>query len=295
MHYAITGGAGHISKPLVQQLLAAGHTVTALGRSEANLAPLTSLGATAAIGSVEDEAFVTSAFAGADAVYLMIPPKGDAQDWYAWQQQIAQLYVNAVKANQIKKVVVLSSIGAHMRRGAGPIDGVAYLETLLDAETDIDAVYLRPSYFYYNLFSMIPLLKNAGILGSNFGGTDEKLVLVDTSDIADVAAATLLDLSFSGKRVQYISSSEHTTAEIAEVLSQAVGKPAPWVVFPDEQTEQAMLGMGLPATIAQGYTQMGKSLRQGLIQADYWQHTPARGKVTLAQFAQAWAAAYQRS
>ena len=77
MKYVITGGAGNISKPLALQLLKAGHTVTVIGRNAANLTELTNAGAKAAIGSVEDIAFLTASFTGADAVYTMVPPVHD--------------------------------------------------------------------------------------------------------------------------------------------------------------------------------------------------------------------------
>jgi len=62
MKYVITGGAGNISKPLTEQLLKAGHRVTVIGRNAEHLKDLTALGATAAIGSVEDVAFLTKTF-----------------------------------------------------------------------------------------------------------------------------------------------------------------------------------------------------------------------------------------
>ncbi|WP_315820426.1 NAD(P)H-binding protein [Paraflavitalea speifideaquila] len=74
MNYVLTGGAGHITKPLAETLLAAGHQVTIIGRNAANLQELVNKGAKAAIGTVTDIPFLTAAFAGADAVYIMNPP-----------------------------------------------------------------------------------------------------------------------------------------------------------------------------------------------------------------------------
>ncbi|MFN4006338.1 MAG: NAD(P)H-binding protein [Chitinophagaceae bacterium] len=294
MNYVITGSIGHISKPLVHRLVAAGNAVSVITSNSERIASIEALGATALVGSVEDVAFVTESFAGADALYLMIPPKWDVADWYSYQQQVANNYVAAVKANNIKNVVVLSSIGAHMRQGAGPIDGLAYLEVqLIDA--GVNAVFLRPSYFFYNLFAQIDLVKNAGVFGSNFGG-DEKLVLVDTNDIAAVAAEVLLALPLArGQQIRYISSDEATTQEIATALGKAIGKEGtPWVVFTDEQAYAGLKQAGLPDTIAQGYTTLGKALRSGELQADYWANRPTtQGSVKLAQFAQVFAAAYQ--
>lgn len=295
MNYVITGSLGHISKPLLQQLVQAKHHVTVVTSRAENASAIEALGATAAVGSIEDATFVTNTFSGADAVYLMIPPKWSVDNWYAYQQQVANNYIAAIKQNNIQYVVLLSSIGAHLRKGAGPIDGVGYLEEQLNLLPHVNSLFLRPSYFFYNLFSQIDLVKNAGIFGSNFSG-NEKLVLVDTNDIAAVAAKALLDLNFKGQTVQYISTIETTGNEIAAVLGKAIGKEGtPWVAFTDEQSLQGMLGAGLPPTIAEGYTQLGSSLNSGLLQADYWKsNVQPTGNLSLEQFAQHFAAAYNK-
>src|SRR5579871_4083223 len=107
MKYVITGGAGHISKPLTEKLIAAGHQVTVIGRNAANLSPLTDLGAGTAIGSVEDAAFLTRAFAGADAVYTMIPPNMGVTDWKGYIGGIGQHFATALRASKIAHVVNL--------------------------------------------------------------------------------------------------------------------------------------------------------------------------------------------
>lgn len=294
MKYVLTGGAGHIAKPAAEKLLAAGHEVVIISRSAENVKDLTAKGIKAAIGSVEEEAFVTAAFSGADAVYLMIPPNfSPAPSWRGYQNKVADIYVNAVKTNAVKNVVLLSSIGAHMGNGAGPIDGLADMEKKLGALENTNIKFLRPSYFYYNLFSMIPLIKNMNIMGSNFGNSGEKLVLTHTSDIADVLSEELLHLNFTGHSNRYIASDEREVDDIAAVLGNAVGKPAvSWVTFTDEQALEGMLQAGLPESIAQGYVQMGKSLRTGEMQEDYWKNKPVPGKVKLEDFANEFVAAF---
>jgi uncharacterized protein YbjT (DUF2867 family) len=174
------------------------------------------------------------------------------------------------------------------------VDGLGYLEEKLNALQDVDAVYLRPSYFFYNLFAQIGLLKHAGILGGNFFGTDEKLVLADTQDIAAAAIKALLSLEFKGKTVDYVSTAELNTNDIAKALGEAAGKPGtPWVVFTDEQNHEGLTGAGLVKTIADGYTEMGRALREGKMQADYWKNNvQPTGNLTLEAFAQQFAAAY---
>ena len=92
MKYVLTGAAGKVTKPLAKQLLAAGHTVAVIGRNEKNLVSLVRAGAKAAIGSVEDIAFLKNAFAGADAVFTLIPTHIVVDDLQAQHERIGKKY-----------------------------------------------------------------------------------------------------------------------------------------------------------------------------------------------------------
>src|SRR5437762_2898506 len=124
MKYVITGAAGHISKPLAEKLLETGHEVVVIGRNAANLKPLIDKGAKVAIGSVEDVDFLTQSFQGADAVYTMVPPKIDAPDWKGYISGIGENYHKALEAAKVPAVVNLSSVGAHLADGGGPVSGL---------------------------------------------------------------------------------------------------------------------------------------------------------------------------
>jgi uncharacterized protein YbjT (DUF2867 family) len=295
MNYVITGSIGHISKPVIQKLKAAGHTITVITSNQDRVKDIVALGAKPAVGSVEDGTFVSNSFAGADAVYLMIPPKWTLTGgWIEYQKQVVNNYIDAIQSNKIKNVVLLSSVGAHLRKGVGPVDGLGYAEEKLGELKEVNVKMLRPSYFFYNLFGMVGMIKNMNIMGSNFGSTDEKLVLVHTSDIAEVVSEELLGLKFKGRTVRYIASDERHPREIAEVLSKAVGKPGtPWVEFTDEQALQGMLQNNLPKAIAEGYVELGAALRTGKAQEDYWKNKPARlGKIKLEDFAKEFVGVY---
>ena len=141
------------------------------------------------------------------------------------------------------------------------------------------------------------MIKQAGIMGSNFGNAEEKIVLVHPEDIATEAVKQLLSLDFKGHSFKYISSDERSAHEIATVLSKAINKPnTPWFTFKDEESLQGMLQAGLTKTMAEGYTQMGKSIREGLIQADYFkQNVTPVGKIKLEDFAGQFAEVYSKS
>lgn len=294
MNYVISGSLGHISKPLAQKLIAAGHSVTIITSNPSKGNEIKSLGASAAIGSVEDKSFLKNVFAKADAVYLMVPPRFDLNGGFRqYQRKVSDNFVDALKTSGVKHAVLLSSVGAHLGKGAGPVDGLAYTEWHLSQEKELNLKILRPSYFYYNLMGQISLVKNMNIFGANYSGTKEKLVLTHTDDIAEVAAQELLSLKFKGKSIEYVASDECYPKDIAVVLGNAVGKPGlPWVEFKDEDTLQGMLKAGLNEEIAKGYVDLGAGLRNGTIQADYWKNKPKLGKVKLKDFAKEFAAAY---
>jgi uncharacterized protein YbjT (DUF2867 family) len=294
MKYVITGGAGHISRPLAATLLAAGHDVTVIGRNAANLQPLTDKGARAAIGSVDDLSFLSQTFQGADAVYTMVPPNMAALDWKSYIGQIGKNYAEAIRAAGVKHVVNLSSIGAHLSDGAGPVSGLYRAEQALNQLTEVNIKHLRPGFFYYNFFGNIGMIKAMNILGSNAAKKDDRMVLVDTTDIAAAAAEELLQLNFTGHTIRYIASDERTPTEVAAKLGEAIGKPElPFVEFSDEDTLNGLKGIGLSDEIAKNYAELGHSMRTGKMSEDYWNNRPqAFGKTKLETFAQHFAAAY---
>jgi uncharacterized protein YbjT (DUF2867 family) len=292
--YVITGSIGHISKPIVEGLVKAGNEVRVITSSKDRSAEIEKLGATAVVGQVQDSAFLKKAFAGADAVYTMIPPMWQTNNWRASQNEVGARYVEAIEANNINYVVNLSSIGAHVGNGVGPVDGVADLEKQLNNVKGLNVKHLRPSFFYYNFFAQIGLIKQAGILGANYGDK-EKVFLVHTSDIAAAALEELLSLNFKGNSVRYIIGDERSGNEIAAVLGKAINKDINWVVFTDEQQKEGLLQAGLSETHAQGFTQMGKALREGIMQADARKNNPTLAKVKLEDFAKEFAAAFSAS
>ncbi|MBS1684541.1 MAG: NmrA family NAD(P)-binding protein [Bacteroidetes bacterium] len=297
MKIIITGSTGHISRPLTQILTAAGHDVTVVTSSTARTADIEALGAKAAVGSLTDAAFVTAVLRGADSAYLMMPPNLAVPDLFAHQKSIADVYARAVKESGIRRVVLLSSIGAHRGEGTGPIDGSAYFERVLSPLSGGVSIHvLRPGYFYYNMLGLIGMIKSGGIIGSS-QPADFRHVLVHPTDIAAAAAKAVGTAATPGVTVEYIASDDtHTWAEIAHTLGAAIGKPElPYVEYTDEQMQGGLEQAGLPKGIAAAFMQMNKALREGIIFEDFKKHTPTYGKVKLQDYAKEFAAVYRAS
>jgi len=292
MRYAITGAAGHISKPLVQILLAGGHDVTAIGRSKEHLEELVKSGAHPAIGDVENLEFVKKAFAGVDAVYTMCPPPDPAtRDMAGYSERIGKNYRESIISNNIQFVVNLSSVGAHLEKGAGHISGMNRVEQILNGLSGVNIKHLRPVFFYTNLFAQFELIKNVGAMGGNF--SLEKFAMVDPADVAAVAAKHLHELDFSGHSVCYIASEEISTDEIATVIGDAIGRPGMrWIKFTDEQALEGFIQAGFPKETASQFVQGFKAMHEGKIFEDYWKHPPQLQKTKLKDFAKVFAAVW---
>lgn len=286
MKITVLGSLGNISKPLAEKLIAAGHQVTIVSSDAKKVAAIEAIGATPAIGSVEDVDFLTKAFSGADAVYTMVPPNFITTEWKKHIAGVGAGYAEAIKKAGVKNVVNLSSIGAHLPDGVGPVSGIHFVELALNELQDVNVLHLRPAYFYINFYHSVDLIKNAGIIGGNYGAA-ANLVMVDPGDIAETAAKQLDGLKFEGKSHLYIVSSEHTGAEVAGIIGNVIDKPElPWVEFRDEDVVNAMTSTGASLDVAKNYAEMGAAIRTGIMFDDYYSsHSVVKGKVSFEDFA----------
>ncbi|WP_428228519.1 NAD(P)H-binding protein [Flavobacterium sp.] len=296
MKITITGSLGNISKPLTQELVQKGHQVTVISSSVEKQAEIEALGALAAIGSVEDAAFLTKAFTGADAVYCMIPRANYFDpnlDLDAFTRKIGNSYAEAISKSGVKRVVFLSSIGAHLAQNSGIIQRYNEIEAALN-QIDVSITFMRPTSFFYNLLAYIPSIKSQGIIACNYGG-DQIIPWVSPNDIAAAIAEEITTLP-DGKKVRYVASEEVTGDETARVLGEAIGKPdLKWVLISDEETLNGLVNVAMQPKIAKGLVEMYAGLYNGVLGEDYYRNRPAAmGKVKLADYAKEFAAIYNQ-
>jgi uncharacterized protein YbjT (DUF2867 family) len=298
MKIIVTGSLGHIGKPLTEELVQKGHTVTVISSKPERQKDIEALGATAAIGTVEDADFLAATFSGADAVYTMLPPTSYFNpnlDLTAYSRTIANNYAGAIKQSGVKRVVHLSSVGAHMEKDSGLILLHRNVEIILDKLSDVAITFMRPVGFYYNLYGFVPMIKNQGFIAANYGA-DDKLIWVSPIDIA-AAIAEELEKRLAGSKVRYIASDELTGNETASILGAAIGKPdLKWILIPGEQWQSGLETAGMSPQIAAGLVEMFASQHSGALAADYYRNRPATmGKIKLTDFAKEFAGVFYNS
>jgi len=284
MKIVITGSLGNISKPLSQELIKNGHAITIISSNAEKKATIERLGATAAIGSLDNPGFLKASFAGADAVYCMVPPNYAQTDQIAYYKSLGENYKNAILETGVRRVVYLSSYGAHLSSGTGFIAGAYHVEQILNTIPGICLTYLRPTYFYYNLLSFIPMIQSAGFIGAVYGDTD-RLPLVSSKDIAAAAAEELLATG-NVSHVRYVCSDERDCNEIAAVIGNAIGRPdLKWITLSKEVVLNNLAISGLSDEYAAKLVELGEAIHNGKLHEDYALHIPAPGKVKLEEYA----------
>jgi uncharacterized protein YbjT (DUF2867 family) len=268
MKITLTGSLGNTGKPLAEILVRAGHEVTIISSDSGKKTAIEALGANAAIGSVADITFLTNSFMGADAVYTMVPYNWAVPNFRQYVGEVGNNYAKAIKTAGIKRIVNLSSIGAHLENGTGPISGCYDVEHILDQLDDVSVKHLRAGIFFTNYFRNIGLIKSQNIMGNNYG-EETRMLMVHPRDVAEVAASELLE-SFTGKSNRYVVSEDCTIADIVKTLGSAIGKPElPWIKFSNEQAFAGMTAAGMTTMVASIYVEAGTAFDKGILWEDY--------------------------
>ncbi|KGO95051.1 SDR family oxidoreductase [Flavobacterium subsaxonicum] len=301
MKIVITGSLGNIGKPLTQDLVQKGHYVTVISSKEERRAAIESLGATAAIGSFFNVSFLAETFKGADIVYLMEAWEGIGSifdkdtDFVAAFREIGNNYKNAVEQSEVKRLIHLSSIGAHTDRGTGSLYLHNTVETILnELPGDVSIKFIRPVGFFTNLFRHIQTIKTKGEIIQTYGG-DRKEPWVSPLDIAATIAEEM-EKSFEGRTIHYVASDEVSPNEVAAVVGEAINMPdLKWTVITDEEMHKGMLAMGMNEWIANGFIEMQAAQRSGSLYDDFYLNKPVLGKVKLKDFAKEFADVYNNA
>jgi uncharacterized protein YbjT (DUF2867 family) len=219
---AITGATGHIGGSLAQQLLAAGRRVRAIARTPDKLAKLAAQGAEVRVGDVQDTAFLTDAFKGADAVFAMSPPSYHAADVSATFRAVANSLADALIASKAPRVVALNGLTPPADKD--PIAALHHFESRLKAMSGIHVASLRPGFFMENLLPSAHGIRRAGVFASahlpNLAAP-----MVATRDIAAAATKLMLSLDFTGySNHELMGTRDYTFNDAAATLGAAIGK-----------------------------------------------------------------------
>jgi uncharacterized protein YbjT (DUF2867 family) len=264
----VMGATGNTGGRISEQLLQQREEIRALGRSAGKLARLESRGAEVLAGDAADAAFLTGAFRGADAVYTLLPPDPQSPDLRRQWDERGGAIVKAIRDSGVRHVVFLSSVGADLPDGTGPIAGLHAQEERLRKLPDVSVLILRPAWFFENFYATLGLIKHQGINGGAVA-PDLRIPMIATRDIADAAARALKARNWTGVVVrELLGAGDLTFAEATRVIGAHVGKPElQYVQFPYADFASSLVQMGISPNMAGLYAEMARAFNDGRIKS----------------------------
>jgi uncharacterized protein YbjT (DUF2867 family) len=293
--FVVTGGSGHIGRRLAELLLEGHRRVRVVARREEHLRPLAAHGAETLAGDLNEPEFARRAFAGAHAAFTMLPPIMAEHDLRGLQNRLSEAIAYGLQQERVPFVVNLSSLGAEVPYGTGPIAGLHDHEERLDRLADASIVHLRPASFMENHVHAVGAVRQAGIYPGTLR-SDLPFPMIAAADIAQDAARLLAGLEFEGKSTRsLLGARDYTMPEAAHVLGVAIGNPGlPYVQVADEQAHQAMVALGFPAHMADLMLEMNRAFNSGKIRPEEPRLPDNTTFTTLEAWAPHFADAYRR-
>jgi uncharacterized protein YbjT (DUF2867 family) len=262
--YVILGASGHTGSIIANSLVLKGKKVRVVGRDAGRLEGLVRKGAVAVTANLSDAAALTKAFSGADAAYLMLPPATSRED----QKRQSDAIAKAVKESGLHYVVHLSSYGAHVPQGTGPVAGLHSSEQKLNAIKGLNVLHVRAAWFMENNLAAISMIHEMGIVGSALL-PDLRLPMIATRDVGNYAAQRLLDQDFSGKQTrELLGERDLTMREATTAIGRGIGKPdLRYEQFPYDRVQHALTQLGTPSKTAALYIEMYRAINAGVLAA----------------------------
>ncbi|MES2185050.1 MAG: NAD(P)H-binding protein [Pseudomonadota bacterium] len=220
--FAITGITGKVGGQVAAELLAAGLPVRAVLRDVAKAPAWAARGCETALAAMDDANALGRAFAGADAVFVLLPPVFDPSAGFTETQASVAALVAALQQAVPQRVVALSTIGAQASE-ENLLTQLQMMERAF-AVLPMPVAFLRPAWFMENAAWDIDSARSLGVVPSFLQPLDKPVPMVATADVAATAAQMLRE-RWEGRRVVELEGPERVTpGMLAATLGRVLGR-----------------------------------------------------------------------
>ncbi|PFH08523.1 uncharacterized protein YbjT (DUF2867 family) [Collimonas sp. PA-H2] len=218
MTIIVTGATGTVGRQVVEQLVKRGADVRALVRdpSKANFPT----GVDVVQGDLLDVDSLRSAFSGVSTLFLL---NAVVPDEYTQ----ALIALNVAREAGIERIVYLSVIHSDLYVNVPHFAGKFGVERMIE-RMGLNATILRPAYFMGNDLTIKDVVTGYGIYPMPIGS--KGLAMVDTSDIAEIAAIELIrrertSVPLPLDRINLVGPDTLTGADVAAIWTDVLGRP----------------------------------------------------------------------
>jgi uncharacterized protein YbjT (DUF2867 family) len=224
MTILVTGATGIVGRQVVEQLAKRGADVRAFVRDPLKASFPT--GVEVVAGDLLDIDSLRSAFSGVSTLFLL---NGVVTDEYTQ----ALVALNLAREPGIERIVYLSVIHSDVYVNVPQFAGKYGVERMIE-QMGLNATILRPAYFMGNDLTIKDVITGYGVYPMPIGS--KGLAMVDTRDIAEVAAIELLRREQSAvplplDRINVVGPDTLTGTTVAEIWTEVLGRE---IVYPGE-------------------------------------------------------------
>jgi NAD(P)H dehydrogenase (quinone) len=239
--YAVTGITGQVGGAVARALLKAGHQVRAVVRSADKGAPWAALGCEVAIANNGDVPAMVKAFSGVEGVFVLMPPNYDPAPGFPDTVAANASVRSALEQAQPPKVVVLSTVGAHVER-ANLLNNLKMTEESLRTLA-MPIAFLRAAWFFENSSWDLEAAKT-GVVPCFLQPLDHPIPMIATADIGATAADLFAETWTGARVVELEAPRRYSATEIAAALAAAFGHPVRMNLVPRAEWETLFRSQG---------------------------------------------------
>jgi NAD(P)H dehydrogenase (quinone) len=274
--FAITGATGRVGGMIARNLLAQGQKVRAIVRDAEKGRPWSAQGCEIAIASIEDADSLTKAFQGAKGVFLMTPPNYDPEPGFPQTHKAAAAIQQAIESARPKKVVYLSTVGAHVAE-PNLLNNSRITEEMLRT-TSVPIALLRAAWFMENAAWDVEAARS-GVIQSFMQPLDHRIPMVAAADIARTATELLQQTWTKVRLVELEGPKRYSANDIAAGFSAALRRPVQAQAVPRDQWETLFRSQGMKYPIPR--IRMIDGFNEGWIDFEYGEANSRKESTTL--------------
>ncbi|HQU67830.1 MAG TPA: NAD(P)H-binding protein [Albidovulum sp.] len=277
---ALMGATGQVGGAAARALAARGLAFRALSRTPSGVRIAGAAEVVAA--NPQDAASLARGFAGCSAVFVMIPPYLTAPDVRAEGQKTVRAICEALLAVRPAHVVALSSGGADLAEGTGPILSMHDLEQTIEA-TGLPVTRIRSGDFMENWAALIGLAAATGILPMGMQPFDRSYPTVSTEDVGGAVAEALAGPAPANRRtINVLGPGDFCPNDLARAITMETGREVTLAPAARDDLLAGFLEAGVGEDYARGICDIYASLNSGRIGFAPRSGETWRGRMTFA-------------
>jgi uncharacterized protein YbjT (DUF2867 family) len=263
----ITSPTGQIGRQVLDRVLDHSEPIRVIARDPDRLPTRVRKRVDVVQGSHGDPDVVDYAFAGANAVFWLVPPDSQAAGPEVAYLDFTLPACDSFKNQQVERVVGISALGRGVIDNAGYVSASLAMDDLI-ASTGVSYRALTMPSFMDNLLWQVEPIKNQGAFFSPISA-DRKMPTCATRDIAATAATLLLDNSWNGVgSVPVLGPEDLSLNEMAQIMSEVLGRSIDYQRIPFDAYKAQFTDRGMSEGMAQGMVDMMAAKNAGLDNAE---------------------------